>query len=133
MQGFTARLIATGIAVFLAIHIVPGIEAHTWSAGLAAVVLLALLNAVVRPFLYILSLPIILLTFGLFMVIINAVLLKLVAALVTGFVVTGWWPAIGGAVIVSLVTALLAPWSGGIGELHMHTRHESRRPPRIVN
>lgn len=133
MQGFTARLLATGIAVFLAIHIVPGIEAHTWPAGLAAVILLALLNAVVRPFLYILSLPIILLTFGLFMVIINAVLLKLVAALVTGFVVTGWWPAIGGAVIVSLVTALLAPWSGGTREWHMHTRHEPRRPPRIVN
>ncbi len=133
MQGFTARLIATGIAVFLAIHVVPGIEARTWSAGLAAVILLALLNAVVRPFLYILSLPIILLTFGLFMVIINAVLLKLVAALVSGFVVTGWWPAIGGALIVSLVTALLAPWTGGVGEFQMHTRHESRRPPRIVN
>lgn len=131
MTAFFGRVLVTGIAVFLAIHIVPGIEVRTWSAGLAAVIVLAFLNAIVRPFLYIVSLPIILLTFGLFMVIINAILLKVTAALVTDFVVTGWWPAIGGAVVVSVVTTLLAPWSGA--ELRVETRQEPRQPPRMVN
>lgn len=131
MTAFFGRVLVTGVAVFLAIHIVPGIEVRTWSAGLAAVIVLAFLNAIVRPFLYIVSLPIILLTFGLFMVIINAILLKVTAALVTDFVVTGWWPAIGGAVVVSVVTTLLAPWSGA--ELRVETRQEPRQPPRMVN
>lgn len=131
MTAFFGRVLVTGVAVFLAIHIVPGIEVRTWSAGLAAVIVLAFLNAIVRPFLYIVSLPIILLTFGLFMVIINAILMKVTAALVTDFVVTGWWPAIGGAVVVSVVTTLLAPWSGA--ELRVETRQEPRQPPRMVN
>lgn len=131
MTAFFGRVLVTGVAVFLAIHIVPGIEVRTWSAGLAAVIVLAFLNAIVRPFLYIVSLPIILLTFGLFMVIINAILMKVTAALVTDFVVAGWWPAIGGAVVVSVVTTLLAPWSGA--ELRVETRQEPRQPPRMVN
>ena len=132
MLNFLTRVLVTGVAVFLAIHIVPGIEARTWSAGLAAVIVLAFLNSIVRPFLYILSLPIILLTFGLFMVIINAVLLKVAAALVTDFAVAGWWPAIGGAIVISLVTTLLAPWR--TTEVNIETRHEEpRQPPRIVN
>lgn len=131
MYGFLIRVLITGVAVFLAIHIIPGIEARTWSAGLATVVVLAFLNAIVRPVLYVLSLPIILLTFGLFMVIINAVLLKLAAALVTDFVVTGWWPAIGGSVVISVVTTLLTPWN--TAELRVETRQDPRQPPRIVN
>ncbi len=131
MYWFLIRVLITGVAVFLAIHIIPGIEARTWSAGLAAVIVLAFLNAIVRPVLYVLSLPIILLTFGLFMVIINAVLLKLAAALVTDFVVTGWWPAIWGSVVISVVTTLLTPWN--TAELHVETRQDPRQPPRIVN
>ncbi|GKS57108.1 hypothetical protein YTPLAS18_06350 [Nitrospira sp.] len=131
MYNFLTRVLVTGVAVFLAIHIVPGIEVRTWSAGLAAVIVLAFLNAIIRPFLYIVSLPIILLTFGLFMVIINAVLLKLAAGLVTDFVITGWWPAIGGAIVISLVSTLLAPWR--TTEVHVETREGPRQPPRIVN
>lgn len=76
MTGWLTRILVTGIAVFLAISIVPGIEVQSWSAGLAAVLVLTILNALVRPILYVMSLPLILLTFGLFMVIINAVLLE---------------------------------------------------------
>ncbi len=133
LHGFLGRVLVTGVAVFLAIHIIPGIEAKTWSAGLAAVIVLALLNAIVRPVLYLVSLPIIVLTFGLFMVIINAILLKIAAALVTDFEVTGWWPAIGGAVIISIVSALLTPWSQRSSEVRIETRHEPRQPPRVVN
>src|SRR5881628_3822491 len=100
MIGLLIRFVVTGIAVFLATAIVPGIEVQSASAGVAAVIALALLNAVVRPFLYLLSLPFIILTLGLFMVIINALLLQLVAFLVKGFVVQGFWPSVGGAVLI---------------------------------
>lgn len=133
MTGLLTRILVTGVAVFLAISIVPGIEVQSWSAGLAAVLVLTILNALVRPILYVMSLPLILLTFGLFMVIINAVLLELVAYLVKGFIVTGLWPAILGSLVISIVTTVLsAMTSTQIYSARLDDRHE-RRPPRIIN
>src|SRR5438093_11651472 len=107
MIGVLIRFVVTGIAVFLATAIVPSIEVQSSSAGIAAVIVLALLNAVVRPFLYLLSLPFIILTLGLFMVIINALLLQLVSFLVKGFLVEGFWPAFWGSVLISVVSSIL--------------------------
>lgn len=133
MTGFFTRILVTGIAVFLAISIVPGIEVQSWSAGLAAVMVLTILNALVRPLLYVMSLPLILLTLGLFMIIINAVLLELVAFLVKGFIVTGLWPAILGSLVISLATTILtAMTSTQIRTVRFDDPHE-RRPPRHIN
>jgi putative membrane protein len=101
------------------------------SAGIAAVILLALLNALVRPVLYLLSLPFIILTLGLFMVIINAFLLQLVSFLVKGFLVEGFWPAFWGAVLISVVSSLLNLFISGEGRVEI-VIHRSK-PPRIVN
>lgn len=131
MTGLLIRFVVTGIAVFLATAIVPGIEVHSASAGVAAVIVLALLNAVVRPFLYLFSLPFIILTLGLFMVIINALLLQLVSLLVKGFVVQGFWPSVGGAVLISLVSGILNLWISEQGHVEI-VIHRSK-PPRIVN
>jgi putative membrane protein len=90
-----------------------------------------LLNAVVRPFLYLLSLPFIILTLGLFMVIINALLLQLVSFLVNGFVVQGFWPSVGGAVLISVVSGILNLWISEQGHVEI-VIHRSK-PPRIVN
>ncbi len=68
MRAVLIRFLVTGIAVFLAIAIAPDLDAQSLSAGLAAVLLLSLLNAAVRSVLYLLSLPLIILSFGLFMV-----------------------------------------------------------------
>lgn len=133
MTGLLTRILATGIAVFLAISIVPGIEVQSWSAGLAAVLVLTILNTLVRPLLYVVSLPLILLTFGLFMVVINAVLLTLVGYLVKGFIVTGLWPAVLGALVISLVTTILnAMTSTQIRSVRLDDPQE-RRPPRHIN
>ncbi len=133
MTGLFTRILVTGIAVFLAINIVPGIEVQSWSAGLAAVLVLTILNTLVRPLLYVMSLPLILLTFGLFMVIINAALLELVASLVKGFIVTGLWPAILGSLVISIVTTILtAMTSTQIRSVRLDDPPE-RRPPRIIN
>jgi len=131
MMGLLIRFVVTGIAVFLATVIVPGIEVRSASAGVAAVIALALLNAVVRPFLYLFSLPFIILTLGLFMVIINALLLQLVSLLVKGFVVQGFWPSVGGAVLISVVSGILNLWISEQGHVEI-VIHRSK-PPRIVN
>ncbi|MGH7255354.1 MAG: phage holin family protein, partial [Nitrospirales bacterium] len=77
------------------------------------------------------SLPFILLTLGLFVLIINALLLQLVDLLVKGFVVNGFWPAVGGALIISLVSSVLNLWVSEQGRVQVVV-HRSR-PPRIVN
>lgn len=130
MRGLLIRFSITGVAVFLASQIVPGIAVESASAGVAAVIVLAFLNAIVRPVLYLFSLPFIVLSLGLFMVAINALLLHLVAFLVKGFVVEGFWPSIWGALIISVTSTILTLWVSEQGQVEM-VMH--RKPPRIVN
>ncbi len=131
MRGLLIRFLVTGIAVLVASEVVPGISLDSVSAGLAAAVVLALLNAVVRPVLYLLSLPFILITLGLFMVIVNALLLQLAAWLVKGFHVEGFWPSILGAVLISLVSTVLNLWVSERGTVEIVTARS--KSPRIVN
>src|SRR5256885_16385909 len=125
------RVLITSIAVFLAVMIVPGLEVTSFSAGLATVLVLTFLNLLVRPILFVLTLPLIVLSLGLFLIVVNALLLELTAYLVTGFSVTGFWPAVGGAVVISLVTMILNAWTSD----HRPTerRAVSQRPPKIIN
>lgn len=130
MRGLLIRFTVTGIAVFLASQIVPGITVETVSAGVAAVILLAFLNAIVRPILYLFTLPFIVLSLGLFMVVINALLLHVVAWLVKGFVVEGFWPSVWGALIISVTSTILTLWVSEEGQVQMVIH---RKPPRIIN
>jgi putative membrane protein len=127
MNGFLIRCGVTGLAVLLASQIIPGIEIHGFAAGVVAVIVLSLLNAMVRPLLYLLSAPFIVLTLGLFMVVINAFLLHLVAVLVKGFVVEGFWPAVGGAIFISLVSGLLNLWVSEKGRVDVVMTHRPRK------
>jgi putative membrane protein len=124
------RVLITGIAVFLAIATVPGIESDSLSTGIAAVLVLTLLNLVLRPVLFVLTLPLIVFTLGLFLVVLNALLLELTAYLVKGFTVTGFWPAVGGALIISLVTTILNSW---MIDRPIDQVDVDRRPPKIIN
>ena len=126
MNGFFIRCAVTGFAVLLASQIIPGIEIHGFAAGLVAVIVLSFLNAMVRPLLYLLSAPFIVLTLGLFMVVINAFLLNLVAMLVKGFVVEGFWPAVGGAIFISLVSGILNFWISEKGRVDVVMTHRPR-------
>jgi putative membrane protein len=132
--GFRAaviRVLITGIAVFLAVMIVPGLEVNSLGAGLAAVLVLTFLNLLVRPILFVLTLPLIVLSMGLFLIVVNALLLELTAYLVSGFSVTGFWPAVGGAIVISLVTMILNSWTS---DHHKTERPSSpQRPPKIIN
>jgi len=127
MYGFLIRCGITGIAVLLASQIVPGIEIHGLAAGVVAVIVLAILNALVRPLLYLLSAPFIVLTLGLFMVVINAFLLHLVAILVKGFSVEGFWSAVGGAILISLVSGILNLWISEKGRVEVVMTNRPRK------
>lgn len=106
MTQFLVRWGITAVAVLVAVQVVPGLECPTWEGLIAAALLLGLLNAFVRPLLTLVSLPLILVTFGLFLWIINAALLSLVGWLVKPFVVASFWSALGGAAVISLVSGL---------------------------
>jgi putative membrane protein len=131
LRAAVIRVLITGIAVFLAVMIVPGLEVDSLGAGLAAVLVLIVLNLLVRPILFVLTLPLIVLSLGLFLIVVNALLLELTAYLVSGFSVTGFWPAVGGAVVISLVTMILNSWTSD----HRPTERRAfpQRPPKIIN
>ena len=132
--GFRAavlRVLITGVAVFLAILVVPGLEVDSFPAGLAVVLVLTALNLLVRPILLVLTLPLIVLSLGLFLIVVNALLLELTAYLVGGFSVTGFWPAVGGAVVISLVTMILNSWTSD--QRPAERRSFPQRPPKIIN
>ena len=131
MRGLLIRFAVTGVAVFIAAEVIPGIRIETIGAGVAAAILLALLNAVVRPILYFFSIPFIILTLGLFMIVINALLLQLVSGLVKGFHITGFWPSFWGGVVISLISTVLNLWVSEQGRWEIVTTRS--KPPRIVN
>jgi len=125
------RVLITGIAVCLAVLIVPGLGIDSFGAGLLAVVVLTILNLLVRPLLFVLTLPLIVLSLGLFLIVVNALLLELTAYLVTGFSVAGFWPAVGGALVISLVTMILNAWTSDSRRTERHALPQ--RPPKIIN
>lgn len=132
--GFRAaavRVLITGIAVFLAVATVPGLEAETFGAGLAAVLVLTILNLILRPVLFVMTLPLIVLSLGLFLVILNALLLEFTAYLVKGFTVSGFWPAVGGALVISIVTALLNMITADRPQIRLDPTEP--RQPKIIN
>ena len=109
MIGFLLRLCVVALGLWLASELVPGIEVRGLWTLLGAALLLGIVNAVVRPLLVILTLPITLLTLGLFLLVINAAMLGLVAWMFDGFAIAGFWPAVFGSIVVSL-TGWLASW-----------------------
>jgi len=96
------------LGVTLASHLVPGIRYDSPTTLLVVVLLLSLFNAVLRPVLVLFTLPFIVLTMGLGMLVINALLFLFVGRLVEGFEVVSFWSALGGSVIVSLTNLILS-------------------------
>jgi putative membrane protein len=107
MQRGLLRWILLSVAVWIAAAIVPGIGYDRWQDLVIAALVLGILNTVVKPLLQLISLPIVVLTFGLFLLAINAFLLRLTAWLVTGFRVEGFWPAAGASLVISFVSFFL--------------------------
>lgn len=96
-------LISAG-ALMLVAYYVPGIRVSSFYAALVAALILGLINALIRPVLLLLTLPINILTLGLFTLVINALMFWLASSVVKGFFVDGFWPAFWGALIICIVS-----------------------------
>jgi putative membrane protein len=107
MFGFVVRVVVNAVTIYVAAALVPGLELRGIGSALIAGLALGVVNAVVRPVLVILTLPLTIVTLGLFLFVLNALCLWLVSALVPGFAVHGFWAAFLGALIVSVVSWLL--------------------------
>jgi len=109
MNGFLLRLAISAIGLWLATVLVPGVQIDTvWTLVFAAL-LLGIVNALVRPIVLLLTLPITLVTLGFFILVVNAAMFALVASLLSGFHLSGFWPALLGALVVSF-TSWLGSW-----------------------
>ena len=121
MRGFLIRAAVVALGLWLASQIVPGIEIRSTGSLIAAALLLGIVNAFVRPILVILTLPITLLTLGLFLLVINGLMIELVSHFLTGFVVGGLWPAILSAIVVSITSWLMSGFIGPQGRIEVVT------------
>ena len=106
---FLLRLLIQVVAILIIAHIAPSlIRVDGFLAALVAALLLGIVNTILRPILVILTFPLTLLSFGLFLFVINALMLWLVSALVSGFHVSGFWGALFGSILISIVTWMLS-------------------------
>ncbi len=128
LREFLQRWLINTLAVFVAANIVHGIRYDSFTTLLVTAFLLGVLNAFLRPLLVLLALPLVIVTFGLFFFIINALLLYLIGALVKGFHVDSFWAAFWGALVITLVTLLLNSLTGSGGA--RIAVHRGPRPPK---
>jgi putative membrane protein len=109
MQGILLRTAITMLGLFLASRLLPGVWIEGTGNFFLAAFLLGLVNAIVRPLVFVMTLPLTVVTLGLFIFILNAAMFGLVAAMLDNFQVAGFWSALFGAIIVS-ITSTVASW-----------------------
>lgn len=127
MAGFIVRLLVVAFGLWLAAELVPGIQVHGVWTLLGAALLLGIVNAVIRPLIIILTLPITVLTLGMFLLIINAAMLGLVAWMFDGLTIAGFWPALWGSIVVSVTGWLASYFIGPRGRVEViYVRHPRR-------
>lgn len=107
MMGFLIRWLILTIAIIAASYLLEGIHISGFFSAFFAAAALGILNALFRPILILLTLPINILTLGLFTFIINALMLKMASGVIPGFEVHGFWTAVFGSLIISVVSSLL--------------------------
>lgn len=100
------RFLLNGLAVLLAAYLLPGVSVTHYGYALLVALVLGIVNAVIKPILIVLTIPITFVTFGLFLLVINALMILLVDWLIDGFNVDGFWWALGFSLILSLFNSL---------------------------
>jgi putative membrane protein len=128
MSGFFIRLAISAAGLWLADRLLDGISIDGTGALVLAALLLGVVNAIVRPIFVLLTFPLTLLTLGLFLLVVNAAMLGLVAALVPGFHVASFGAAVLGSIIVSLVSWAASAWIGPSGRFEVIVVERRPRP-----
>lgn len=128
-MGLLVRWLILTAAIMVASYLIQGIEVNGFLSAFFAAAILGVLNVFFRPILLILTLPINILTLGFFTFIINAVLLKMASGVISGFVVHGFWSAVFGGFIISVVSWLLNSFindQGRVGYTDLRRRDDGR-------
>lgn len=128
MRGIVIRMLVTALGLAAAAWLVPGIVFTGPGTLLLAALLLGLVNALVRPFVVVVTLPLTILTFGLFLFVVNAAMFGLVAWLLPGFAVGGFFAALLGWLIVSIVSWLASYYIGPNGRYEVFIVQRRYRP-----
>ncbi|MEM9338317.1 MAG: phage holin family protein [Bacteroidota bacterium] len=111
-MNFFIRILLSSIAVIIASYLIPGIYVESFFVAVIIAVLLSLLNVTVKPLLILFTLPITVLTLGLFLLVINAIIILIAGSIVPGFVVHGFWGALIFSFVLSITNSLLMDLSG---------------------
>lgn len=122
MLGFLLRAALVALGLWLATMIFSGLIFNGPGTLIAAALLLGIVNAIVRPIAVILTLPLTILTLGLFLLVVNAGMLGLVAWLLDGFSISGFWTALGTSLLVSIVAWVASGLIGGTGRVEVYKR-----------
>jgi putative membrane protein len=107
MIKFLSRTLVTSVAVLAAAYVLGGIHIDSTLTAIFVAAVLGLLNSFIKPVLILLTIPITILSLGLFLLVINILIIKLVAEIVPGFQVDGWFPALLFSLFVSLITSFI--------------------------
>lgn len=100
-------LILNTLAVFVAAYILPGVQLQNWTTAFVVAIILGLINAFIRPIIFLLTLPINILTLGLFTFVILGGIVMLVSAIVPGFQVDSFWWALGFALVLAIINSFI--------------------------
>ncbi len=126
MIGLMLRVVTVALGLWLATKLISGIEVQEGWTLLAAALLLAIVNAVVRPIAIVVTLPLSILTLGFFLLVINAAMLGLVSWLLDGFEIAGFWSALFGSVVISVTGWLASGFIGSRGRVEAMVGHQKR-------
>ncbi|MES2732609.1 MAG: phage holin family protein [Bacteroidota bacterium] len=106
-MNFLIRLLLSGVAVFASAYFIPGVTVNGYGTALLVAIILALLNVTVKPILTLLTIPVTILTLGLFLLVINVIIIYIADALIANFTVNGFLPALFFSIVLSLVSWIL--------------------------
>jgi putative membrane protein len=127
MMGLLIRWLIVTVAIILASYLLDGIEIKNFFSAFFAAAALGILNALFRPILIVLTLPINILTLGLFTFLINALMLKMASGIIPGFEVHGFWTAIFGSLIISTISWLLNAFISDRGRVERVDVHDLKK------
>jgi len=117
MNGILVRWLISTVSILITAYLMDGIHVSGFFTALFAAAILGILNAFFRPLMFIITLPITVITLGLFTFVINAVLLMMVAAVISGFDIAGFWSALFGSLLISLVSWLITSFINERGKV----------------
>ncbi len=113
MKILVVAWLISAVSLLIVGHVIPGFEVQSFGSALIAAVIIGLINATIGLFLKIVTIPLSILTFGIFLLVINALMLMFASSILSGFTVTGFWAAFFGAIVLAIVNMIIRGLLGG--------------------